>query len=182
MKTSRVHLFLLLFVSAGSLVLSACGSGDGTAGPGTTIPTDDTLVESEALADDAVVLVWTETGGCAMAGPNCGRYEVLADGSVTAYREGETEPAASGTVDPSIVAEWVEMVEATDTSALVDRLGPGELTAAFDGVDYFLDAPFAGFTLSSVDKEFDEDEPFFVAAADLARAAAEAAPIELMSR
>ncbi len=149
---------------------------------GRPLPADEPPIESEPLPGDSVVMIWTETGGCAMAGPNCARYEVLADGSVTTYRDGEPDPVATGTVDPAIVSGWVDIVEGTDTAALVDRLGPGEMTAAFDGVDYQLDAPFVGFTLSSVDKEFDESEPFFAAAWELARAAAEAAPLEVEFR
>lgn len=182
MKTSPVHVCLLLLVSVGALVLSACGGSDDVAVSGTTVPADDTPTVTEPLPDDTVVLIWTESGGCAMAGPNCARYEVLADGSVTSYRDGEPDPAASGSVDPVVVSAWVDAFETTDTAELVDRLGPGEMTAAFDGIDFTLDVPFAGFSISSVDKEFDEGEPFFAAAWDLARAAADAAPLEIIFR
>ncbi len=186
MTTTSMFRLLLTLVAAGSLALAGCGSGDGTTEPATPTPDDGTVVDTgpdpETLAADDVVLIWTETGGCAMAGPNCARYEVQADGTVTTYREGEPDPAASGSVAPEVVATWVAMVRDTDTSELVGRLGPGEMTAAFDGIDFFLEVPFTGFAVSSVDKEFDEGEPFFAAVADVVRAAAEAAPLEIEFR
>ncbi len=172
--------------------LAACGS-DATsieAGGQTTVvdtpggPDDgeDGGDVAPDLAPDDVVMVWTETGGCAMAGPNCARYEILADGTVTTYREGESEVAATGTIDEATVMAWVAEVQRTDTEALVSRLGPGEMTAAFDGIDFFLDVPFIDFELSSVDKEFAGSEPFFEAATGLAQAAASAAPLEIAMR
>ena len=74
--------------------------------PAATVPDGEPGDQSaEDVAADTVVFVWTESGGCQMAGPNCGRYEITTDGTVEAYRlglpdEATAEPAATGQVDP----------------------------------------------------------------------------------
>lgn len=189
----------LLLILALVLVAAACGDDDETTtttgDPDTSdaepeTPTSEPItdeIDSPAplvLEPDDVVFVWTETGGCFMAGPNCARYEVRSDGTVATYREGDdsADPAATGTIAADLLAPWVDAVRATDLDALVGRLGPGEMTAAFDGVDTIVSAPFADITLSSVDVEFDTSEAFFAEAAALARAAADAAPLTLEQR
>ncbi len=134
------------------------------------------------LADDEVVFVWAENGGCAQAGPNCARYEVLADGTVNTYRQGEDEVAATGSIDQDLVNDWLLTVGTTDVDALRGRLGPGEMTAAFDGVDFLLEAPYAALSLDSIDVEFAAGEPLFEAANSMAKAAVEAAPLEMKMR
>ncbi len=178
------------------LVLSACGSDASSADE--TLPLDGTLPPVDALPEetpgtgdpidipeldsDDVVFVWSETGGCAQAGPNCARYEVSADGSVSTYREGQPEAEVTGSVPVELVNEWLAAVAGTDIDELGSRLGPGEMTAAFDGVDYTLSTPHTGLVLSSVDVEFVSGEAFFATATKLARAAAEAAPLPLEMR
>ncbi len=177
------------------VLASACGGGDDDSASSdtdsvestnldtTNPPTTVAPVASETIEPGDIVFVWTETGGCAMAGPNCARYEITADGSVTTYREGgEAAPAATGNIDAATVQAWIDTASATDVEAMVGRLGPGEMTAAFDGVDYTLASPVDDLDLSSVDVEFDQNEPLFAAAVTLARAAAEAAPLEIEFR
>lgn len=115
-------------------------------------------------------------------GPNCARYEISFDGTVRTFRAGTPEVAASGSIAAEAVQAWLEEAQATDFAALVARLGSGELTAAFDGVDYSLEIPGEGVTLSSVDVEFDLAESFFARIQDLVTAAAEAAPLEIEFR
>lgn len=155
------------------------GASDET--PDTLEDADPSAVDSD-LAADAVVMIWSQTGGCAQAGPNCFRYEVLADGTVTSYREGATEVEVTAQVDRALVTAFVETVNATDVDALVATLPAGEMTATFDGVDFTLEAPFNGLNLSSIDVEFVTSEPLFSAANDLAAAAAAAAMPEIEFR
>jgi len=116
------------------------------------------------------------------AGPNCARYEISADGTVQTFREGAASVVASGSIPVGNVEAWLDAVRATDFEALVARLGPGEMTAAFDGVDYSLELPGQSLTLSSVDVEFDVTEAFFARTQDLVTEAAQAAPLQLESR
>ena len=116
------------------------------------------------------------------AGPNCARYEISADGTVQTFREGTAAVVASGSIPVDNVAAWLDAVQSTDFEALVARLGPGEMTAAFDGVDYAMELPGQSVTLSSVDVEFDVTEAFFARTQDLVTEAAQAAPLQLESR
>ncbi len=177
-----------MFTLALVLLTVGCGSASSE-----TAATDDppTTTGEEASTDpgsspdpDAIVFIWEENGGCLQGGPNCARYEVTADGGVSTFRAGDddTGPVATGSVSSDDVAAWIDMAGSTDIDDLTGRVGPGELTAAFDGVDYQLSAPFANVELSSVDVEFDEGEPFFAAATSLARAAGEAAPLPIEMR
>lgn len=188
MRRSLVAILTLAFLVA------ACGGNQTTTEAAEGLQTDRTPVtptgtddepsdpEDDAMAPDEVVFIWAESGGCAMAGPNCARYEVTAGGDVSTYREGENEVAATGTVDQARVAEWIELAGDTDMEELVARLGPGEMRAAFDGIDIELSAPPAGLKLSSTRVDFADSEPLFVNAAGLAALAAKAAPLEIASR
>jgi hypothetical protein len=173
---------LLITLTSLVLVATACGSEAvvQTEGSSTTMPalTTTSVAVDGASTPAEVILTWTETGGCAMAGPNCARYEISSNGAVTTYREGATEIAASGRVDPSLVRSWQDVVNATDFDALTARLGPGEMTAAFDGIDFEVVVLTNSVTLSSVDVEFDQSEVFFSATQQLVAVAAEAAPLE----
>jgi len=164
---------LLILITTALLTLaSGCSSGSTPA------------ISEPAPDGDQVVLVWTETGGCAQAGPNCATYQVTTDGTVTTLRSSVAglEEAASGTIPAATVIEWIEIVSGTDLGELEARLGPGEMTAAFDGVDFVLEAPGVGYTISSVEFEFAANEPFFQAARAVVQAAAEAAPLEIQFR
>ncbi len=180
---------LLALLSLLLILLSACGSDetsseDPAESPTTTsLPDDGGPVETvPELEPDQVVFVWTETGGCAMAGPNCARYEVAADGTVQTFRGDESEASTTGVVDTVAVSDWLSAVAATDLAELVGRLGPGEMTAAFDGVDFVLEAPHTQLVFSSVEVEFDLGEPLFRAAFSMAHQAAEVAPLEFAQR
>lgn len=140
-------------------------------------PTDVAVV----AADDPV-LVWTETGGCIQAGPNCARYVVTGDGTVNTYRGDSEEVAASGTVSEAALADWLAVTAETDVGALVDRAGPGEMRSAFDGIDFILEAPHTDTSLSSVDLEFSPSEDYFAAATALVSSAADAAPLDIELR
>ncbi len=190
-----VLLVLLTIVAAacGSSISTDAGSGDQTEPTTVTSPggpddpdapegDGDEGGEVPELAADEIVFVWSENGGCMQGGPNCARYEILADGTVNTYRVGEDEVATSGSIDGSVVNDWLTAVALTDIDALRGRLGPGEMTAAFDGVDFVLEAPYAGLLLDSVDVEFAAGEPLFEVANDMARAAVEAAPLEMEMR
>lgn len=133
------------------------------------------------------MFIWTETGGCAMGGPNCARYEVTVDGTVQTFRLGVPDeetagPAATGQVDPALVRAWSDSLVDEDIDALSERVGEGELTAAFDGVDVMVVDPIADVQLSSVTTKFDRTEPVFAAAVALAEAAAAAAPLDIEMR
>ncbi len=191
MKLKLAPLALVLALAAG-----ACGDPDGgvaavesdpttTVAPSTTEAVDENTDEPQALpvvAPDSPVFEWVETGGCLMAGPNCARYVVTSDGTVMTYRGDNTHVEVTGTVDKAALDAWMLVAGETDVDALVDRAGPGELTAAFDGVDFQLDAPHQGTSLSSIDIEFNESEAYFAAAMDLALAARDAAPLEIEMR
>lgn len=164
---------LLVSGLAAALFASCAGTSEPASA---TLPVSDPAART-ALADDALVLAWTETGGCGMIRPDCPRHDVLADGTVHTFRVGEPERVSTGRIDPFLVETWIEVARGTDVMALLERLGPGEETAPFDGVDYRLDAPLVGLTLSSAEKAFDPEEPFFAAALDVVRAAQEAAPL-----
>lgn len=132
-----------------------------------------------------VILVWSDTGGCAMAGPNCARYEITANGEVQTFRGTDQEVANTGAVEVLEVQGWLEVVDGTDFAELQKRLGPGEMTAAFDGVDSMLKLPAVGprasaepVELSSVEVEFDRNEPFFAETSNLISSAVKAAPLE----
>ncbi len=178
-----------------ALVVAACGATEttsasdpettSTVAPTTEAPVEEQIPEetpAEVLPNDAPVFVWTETGGCAQAGPNCARYVVSADGTVNTFRGDSTEVAATGTVAAEPLAEWLRVTGATDIEMLIERAGPGELTAAFDGVDFVLEAPHIEATLSSVDLEFSPSEDYFAAAIALASSAADAAPLDFETR
>jgi len=140
---------------------------------------------TEELAGDQTVFVWTETGGCAQGGPNCGRYEVTVDGTVSVTRAGPDaagEPEATGQIDAALVQAWRDAVAAEDIDALRERVGVGEMTAAFDGTDYTLTNPVTGLELSSVETNFDPAESAFSTAFAVAAAAREAAPLEFEMR
>ncbi len=175
------------FILSGLLVLlaAACGS-DSSSGDDSSSGSAGESPETSAgsLEPGDLVFVWEENGGCFQGGPNCSRFEVSADGTVNTYRTGEDGAPAevTGTVPIEIVEAWTAAVDATDIEALTGRLGPGEMTAAFDGIDYELRVPYAAIELSSVEYEFDESEPFFAAAVDLARAAYDAAPLPIEMR
>ncbi len=191
---------VLALLSAVSMIATGCGSDSGSTADPTGTPTDDSLpaVVSEPdstdvpadpatdeLAGDRVVFVWTETGGCAMAGPNCARYAVTVDGTVNTTRDGvdvSTEPEVVGEVDPALVQTWRDVLAEADLDALRERVGEGELTAAFDGVDYVVGHPVTEVELSSVETAFDRSEPVFAAAFALAEAAAAAAPLTIQMR
>lgn len=168
---------ILLILAVFTLFLSACGSSN-----------EQTTTEPETSApetggdEEVIAFVWSETGGCAMAGPNCARYEVTSLGAVSTYREGEDVAEVTGTIDAARVGQWMSIVDETDIDQLVAGLGPGEMTAAFDGVDFVLEAPYAELRLSSVDVGFDSGEALFQDAEQLALLAAKAAPLELKQR
>lgn len=172
-----------------SLLAAGCGSDGGRAADESLPPAESTAPVTDAPADelaaDRVVFVWTELGGCAMGGPNCARYEVTVDGTVATTRAGvdvPAEPEVIGQVDPSLVQAWRDALTGEDLDALRERVGEGELTAAFDGVDYTVANPAAEVELSSVATAFDRTEPVFAAAFALAQAAADAAPLEMQMR
>ena len=201
-----IALLVLLTIAAatcGSSTSTDAGSDDQTEGTTVTLPggpADPDAPEEESdggdgqinepgvvpdlpdLAADEVVFVWSENGGCMQGGPNCARYEILADGTVNTYRMGEDEVSTTGSIDGSVVTDWLIAVASTDVDALRGRLGPGEMTAAFDGVDYVLEAPYAELLLDSVDVEFATGEPLFEAANGMAKAAFAAAPLEMEMR
>lgn len=201
-RTVRPSILSVGAVSALLLVGVGCQRGSDTDGvpAGDSIPsitdvdslpspeepasTDAPDSPADVVADDTVVFVWTETGGCAQGGPNCARYEVGADGTVSTFREGAdaAEPEVTGQVDVDLVAAWRAAVASEDIDALRARVGEGEMTAAFDGVDFLLQDPDSGLELSSVDTAFTLGEPFFEAALDLATAASNAAPLEFEMR
>ncbi len=192
-RTASSLIIFMIFSGLLVLLAAACGSdGSDTAAGGDTSGVDTTIgstgetpgPSAASLEPGDLVFVWEENGGCLQGGPNCARYEVSADGTVNTYRTGEEGGSAevTGTVSTDVVEAWNAAVEATDIEALTGRLGPGEMTAAFDGVDFELRAPYAEIELSSVDVEFDETEPFFAAAVDLARAAYDAAPLPIQMR
>lgn len=177
-----------------TLVLASCAvtrSGEVGGGEPSGVGTP-TAGPAAAPAPDEVVFIWSESGGCFMVGPNCARYEVRQDGSVWTYRQSPASaapsvdiiegPVATGTVDRYLVSVWNQAVATTDLDALRDRVGPGELTAAFDGIDHEVSAPEAGWRLSSVEVRFADGEELFDAARALAQAAADAAPLPLQSR
>ena len=171
-------------------LVAACGNDDSADGSRATLPASLPDVSVPAVSDpptgelagDEVVFIWSETGGCAMGGPNCARYEVRVDGATETFREGSDEVAASGSVDSTLVVAWLDALLSEDIDALRDRVGEGELTAAFDGVDFTVADPISGIELSSVATAFDQSEPVFAAAFDLAAAAAAAAPLEIETR
>lgn len=196
---------ILVLLAVLTMFAAACGSGDETTASGDDGATSEDgqpegTEESEeagesekagesegtggddAGGEDVIVFVWSETGGCAQAGPNCARYEVTSTGNVSTYREGEQVAEVTGTIDAARVEQWMAIVAETDVDELVARLGPGELTAAFDGVDYVLEAPGADLRLSSVDVAFDRSEALFQDAEALAGLAAKAAPLEIKMR
>lgn len=186
----RLHALAVL--PAAILLVTGCGGSDPESSG--SLPDVSTPAVSEPLASDApadelagdrVVFVWSETGGCAQGGPNCARYEVTVDGTVATYREGATDdggPAAVGSVDPALAQAWRDPFDGVDLDALRERVGEGELTAAFDGVDYTVSNPVVGVELSSVETAFDESEPVFATAVALAAAARTAAPLEFQMR
>lgn len=153
--------------------------------PAETVPADTIEPVSDAVADDAVVFVWSETGGCAMAGPNCARYEVTADGTVGTSRQtadGYGEVEVAGTVDVALVEAWLAAVADIDMDQLQERVGAGEMTAAFDGTDVVVEAPTVDVQLSSIDTNFSPSEDVFASGRALAAAAFAAAPLELEMR
>lgn len=188
MKMKLAPIFLaigLASAACGDTADSSAAAVDGepisTTAPGdTALPDEPTDVS--AISQSDVVFVWTENGGCMQAGPNCARYVVTADGTVNTYRGDSDDIAATGAVDSAALADWMAAVKQTDISALVDRAGPGEMTAAFDGVDFILEAPHADTTLSSVDIEFSRSEDYFVAANALVSSAAQVAPLDIEMR
>jgi len=203
MKRSTVLVILPVL----ALLAAGCGGSDSSSDPGAAAPDDaipavvsepaPTPAPTDAPADsaddemagelagDRTVFVWVETGGCAQGGPNCARYEVTVDGTVSTTRDGlevSAEPEAIGQVDPGLVQAWRDAVADEDIDDLRSRVGDGEMTAAFDGTDYTLTNPVTGLELSSVETNFDPAEPAFATAFALAGAAAEAAPLEFEMR
>ena len=193
------RLTVLALLPAVALIATGCGQSESTSEPGDSLPdasipavvtepaSPDTPVDpaTDDLAGDQVVFVWTETGGCAMGGPNCARYEVTVDGTVSTTRAGADvlpEPEAIGQVDLALVQAWRDALAGEDLDALRERAGEGEMTAAFDGVDFVVANPVSGVELSSVATNFDETEPVFATAFALAHAAAAAAPLEIEMR
>ncbi len=196
-QTNMNRLHALAVLPAALLLVTGCGGSD--AGPSDSLPAVSEPAVSEPVASnpmasdpvadelsaDAVVFVWVETGGCMQGGPNCARYAVTVDGTVSTTRAGldvAAEPEAVGQLDPALVQAWRDALDGVDLDALRERVGEGELTAAFDGVDYEVSNPVAGVELSSVETAFDESEPVFATAVALAAAAREAAPLELQMR
>jgi hypothetical protein len=142
------------------LLLSACG------GAVVASTTTTTLLPPGPDAD-SVVLVAELTGGCAMRGPNCERFVVYGDGTVEAYRAGESDPrpADVGSIDPALVVTLHRAVGDTDLQALRKRLPPGECQGCLDGIDTAATFTIDGndTTFNSIDTELPPTEPVFAA-------------------
>ena len=163
-----------------SLLLAACGSGEavvaqpGVATTAESIPVENTpTTEDGATRPDPVdgtVLVVRESGGCFMAGPSCRTISIMGDGAVT-IAWGEPESINETTlVDPALVANWLEIAEATDFEALVQRLPEGECNACVDGIDLVFELQHHGVVLDSTVIKFVSTEPFFAATNSLIEA------------
>ena len=168
------HLLAIL-----ALVLSACTGAAATSTTTTSTP-------PPGPDADSVVLIVELTGGCAMMGPNCERFVVFGDGTVEAYRAGESDPRPidTGSIDPALAATLHRVVTTADLDALRRRLPPGECQGCFDGIDTLATFTVDGadVTFSSVDTEFTPSEPVFAAMRDVMNAAGDATQIPLITR
>lgn len=141
-----------------ALLVASCS----TAATVSTITTESLAPSPGA---NSVVLVAELTGGCAMMGPNCERFVILGDGTVKAYRAGESaaQPVDIGAIDPALVATLHEVVRSTNLEALRKRLPPGECQGCVDGIDtlaiFTVDG--AEVTFNSIDTELTSAEPAF---------------------
>ena len=145
-------------------------------------------VVDEPQPDHLVLRVET-SGGCAMLGPNCVRFDVFGDGSVAGYRvtlEG-IEAVGTGSIDQDLVFDLHREVSTTDLGALHERLPPGECLGCVDGTDFTMsflpaDQPPVPIEFSSVEVELDRNEPVFAAAWRVYAAANSAVEIPVISR
>jgi hypothetical protein len=169
-----------LVVLAVALFIASCGGdASGPNGPVTTpapVGPTTTTIATPVIGEATVVLVAELTGGCMMMGPNCPTYVLWDDGRAVVVRgappvdpfteridDGFIE--AVGFIDATLAAAVGEAVSGTDFAALERRLGPGRCNGCVDGIDTTISmaAPSGRVHLSSIDVEFDEDEPFFAA-------------------
>ena len=128
------------------------------------------------------------SGGCFQLGPNCLRLDVYGDGTVQAYRVGETKDTrvATGSIDPGLVTALYHETVNTDLQALRDELPPGECQGCVDGIDTamtFLTSPTAepDTIFSSVDVRLDPSEPLFDIAWKVYRAAEAAVDVPVIA-
>ncbi len=162
-----------------ALLLSACGAA-------TTVSTTTTTAPPVGPEADSVVLVAELTRGCAMMGPNCERFIVFGDGTVEAYRAGESavQPVDVGSINPELVATLHNTIHATDLEALRKRLPPGKCQGCVDGIDTLATFTVDGndVTFSSIDTELTPAEPAFAAMWLVIDAARDATDIPLIER
>jgi len=131
------------------------------------------------------VLIIEATGGCFMGGPNCPRYELRKDGSFSLVRLNENKIEKEASLDPKMVIEWIRLVENTDISAMIAKLGPGTCNSCIDGVDfkYEVNTQRNQFTLESTEVDFFKNqEPFFSQTEKILRAMMGTAKLEIKKR
>lgn len=111
---------------------------------------------------------------------NCARWTITANGSVSGTIPGGgpiAEVTANGTVDQSLVTNWLTATTGLDLNALLVKLGPGPCRMAADGIDYQITAPLAGVSATSCEADLFADEPGLREAVALGNAAEAAAPL-----
>ncbi len=162
----RIVLSLLL----ASVLLAACGSAEVIVGQEPGIDTTDVPVslDNPTTADepdpvDGAVLVVRESGGCFMAGPNCRTISIMGDGTVLIAWDESESINESTLIDPALVTSWLEIADATDFNALVNRLPEGECKGCFDGIDLVFELQHHDIVLDSQVVGFVASEPFFAA-------------------
>jgi len=100
-------------------------------------------------------------------------------------KNGSTKAIANiGMIDKALVDQWLSLVEETDFTELVTRLGTGECRACFDGIDYVYNIlpESKNIQLSSRDYGFSTSEKFFSASEQLLLAMSKTAPLAIESR
>jgi len=164
---------LIVIAATVALFAAACADPSTGGAPGTT----------EVPNAGRFPVVIDQTGGCFQMGPNCVRYEISADGTLTGYRLGSENPESFGTVTlgAAAVANLAAALAATDLEALAARLGPGTCQACVDGIDTIVTFTVADTAVAfdSATVHFDPAEPMFAALANLQGVAAEALPLPI---
>ena len=153
------------------LCLSACGA-------------DKSIT---AASESLPILTIKQSGGCMRIGPNCAVHTLFSDGKVQASRNlGEQTSAVEVTaaIDSGITQSWLMAAEAENFLALRQSLPTGQCAGCVDGIDlqYIINTSTDTVTFSSIEHAFDPSFTFFSTTADIYRAMAEAAPLELRTR
>ena len=187
------------------LLLTACGGVTSVevrpAGPGpapepvgppiaapatTVVVAPDPVIEPDGVQE--LVLVYIETGGCAMMGPNCATYQLWSDGTVEVFRSSFDEvgdvPEDTGFLDPSIPAK-IRRLAGEIPADFLASLPEGSCQGCVDGIDVTIVIQLglgASFHIDSITHQIPWNDPLF-ASIEIARTQmGELAPLPLVTR